>query len=226
MPDTFAALADAYPAWWVDLLGEHNHVGGAEATRWLLERSRLAPGEAMLDAGAFVGAAARAAAGRGVRAVALDVVPDFLAAGRAMSHGAGVAWVTADARRLPFASGAFASVWCLESSIFPRELSRVARTAGASLCLGCEAPADGRGGLEAFLDEWAEYGWRLAAHRPLTLEALATWRRCEAELVARRPHFEARYGSRGYLRQLDHLAALVAMYERGSAGHALMVLER
>ena len=44
MPDTFAALADAYPAWWVDLLGEHNHVGGAEATRWLLERSRLAPG--------------------------------------------------------------------------------------------------------------------------------------------------------------------------------------
>jgi len=61
MPDTFATLADAYPAWWVDLLGEHNHVGGAEATQWLLERARLAAGEAMLDAGAFVGAAARAA---------------------------------------------------------------------------------------------------------------------------------------------------------------------
>ncbi|MCC6386014.1 MAG: class I SAM-dependent methyltransferase [Dehalococcoidia bacterium] len=201
-------------------------MGGAEATQWLLERARLAPGAAMLDAGAFVGAAARAAAARGARAVALDVVPDFLAAGRALEGGRAVDWVTADARRLPFADGTFASVWCLESSIFPRELSRVARATGATLCLGCEAPADGRGGLEAFLEEWAEYGWRLASHRPLSLEALATWRRCEAELVARRPHFEARYGTRGYLRQLDHLASLVAMYERGSAGHALMVLER
>jgi len=224
--DPLAALADAYPAWWVDLLGEHNHAGGAEATHWLLDRARLAPGAAMLDAGAFVGAAARAAAARGARAVAVDIVPDFLAAGRALDGGRDVAWVTADARRLPFADGAFASVWCLESSIFPRELSRVARAAGATLCLGCEAPADGRGGLEAFLDEWAEYGWRLASHRPLSLEALATWRRCEAELVARRPHFEARYGTRGYLRQLDHLARLVALYERGSAGHALMVMER
>lgn len=223
---TFAALADAYPAWWVDLLGEHNHVGGAEATGWLLERARLAPGEAMLDAGAFVGAAARAAAARGVHATAVDVQRDFLATGRALPHGESVHWVTADARRLPFASETFASVWCLESSIFPRELSRVARAAEATLCLGCEAPADGRGGLEAFLDEWAEYGWRLAAHRPMTLEALATWRRCEAELVARRPHFEARYGSRGYLRQLDHLASLVSLYERGSAGHALIVLAR
>jgi len=227
LPEPLARLADDYHAWWIDLLGEHNHIGGIEATRWLLERADLGSGKRMLDTGAFVGAAARLAAGTtGCEAFATDLNLDFLATGQHMEHGGLVRWVAADSGRLPFRDGYFQSAWAMDTYISPRELSRVARAAGATLCLCCEAPADGRGGLEAFLDEWAEYGWRLAAHRPLTLEALATWRRCEAELVARRPHFEARYGSRGYLRQLDHLAALVAMYERGSAGHALMVLER
>ena len=71
MPDTFAALADAYPAWWVDLLGEHNHVGGAEATRWLLERSRLAPGEAIMMV-------ATAAAHRGDAFAAAEYLMDYL----------------------------------------------------------------------------------------------------------------------------------------------------
>ncbi len=221
-----ARLADDYPAWWVDLLGEHNHVGGVEATRWLLERARLAPGRRMLDAGAFVGAAARTAAtATGCSAVALDLNAGFLEAGRELPGGRQSAWIAGANHRLPFRDGSFDSVWCLDSTLVPRELSRVAGR-DATLCLCCEAPADSRGGLEAFIDEWLELGWRLAGHRPQTLEALQAWRSAEADLVARRPYFEPRYGRRGYLAQLDHLAGLVRAYERGGAGHGLFVFER
>ena len=222
----FEALTGEYAVWWIDFLGEHTHVGGADSTGWLLERSKLRPGEAMLDAGCFIGSAARLAAARlAVRAFASDVNTDFLRAGRASSGGAAVSWAAAANQRLPFASGAFQSVWALDSPLAPRELSRVA-AAEATLCLCCEVPTDNRGGLESFLDEWAEYGWNLAAHKPLSLEATQAWRRAEAELVRRRPHFEGRYGSRGYLAQLDLMARMVMSYERGEQGHGLFVLAR
>ncbi|MBI2766038.1 MAG: methyltransferase domain-containing protein [Chloroflexi bacterium] len=225
MVTVLETLAEEYPAWWVDLLGEHNHVGGVESTRWLLERARLQNGDLMLDAGAFIGAAARLAAGDGVRAVAADVAADFLKAGRQLERGHDVTWVAASTSRLPFKDGAFASVWCLESYLAPRELSRVSARK-ATLCLCCEVPEDSRGGVESFIDEWAEYGWELAAHKTLTLEATQLWRRCEAELVRRRPFFEPRYGKRGYLRQLDHVAGLLQQYERGGVGHGLFVFAR
>lgn len=220
-----AELADEYPTWWVDLLGEHNHVGGIEATRWLLARANIRPGDRVLDCGAFVGGTARLAAKRGAAAVALDSVADFLAAGRRMEGGADVTWVCGTAQRLPFADASFASLWSLDSPIVPRELTRVAAP-GARLCLCAEAPADSRGGLDSFFDEWAELGWSLAAHRPYGLEALQTWRFVEAELVARRPYFERRYGSRPYLAQLDLMAYLVKAYERGEMSHGLFVFER
>ena len=218
-------LAESYPVWWVDLLGEHNHAGGIEATRWLLQRADLRPGTTMLDCGAFVGAAARLARRQGACPVALDAVADFLAAGREMEGGDGVSWVAGAAARLPFAGASFDSVWSLDAPAPARELTRVAAP-GATLCLACEAPTDGRGGLEAFLDEWAAHGWALAAHRPFTLEALQTWRRVEADLVARRPYFEPRYGKRPYLAQLDAIGGLVRAYERGEQGHGLFVFRK
>ena len=219
------ALADDYPAWWVDLMGEHNHVGGTDSTRWLLERSGLNTGDLMLDAGAFVGGAARTAAAQGIAAFATDVNADFLATGRSLASGEGVRWVVAASQRLPFADGTFASVWCLDAPAVPREFTRVAAP-GATLCLCAEAPNDARGGAEAFFDEWAEYGWSLAAHRALSLDATQTWRRIEAELVGRRRHFEERYGTRSYLRQLDFIAGLVKSYERGEIGHGLFVFRK
>ncbi|MCK9520276.1 MAG: hypothetical protein M0R74_14815, partial [Dehalococcoidia bacterium] len=89
-----------------------------------------------------------------------------------------------------------------------------------------EVPADERGGFEAVLDEWGEFGWTLSAHRSTTLDALQEWRRAEAELVARRPYFEPRYGKRPYAAQLDALGDLVRAYERGGVGHGLFVLRR
>ncbi|MEO9255323.1 MAG: methyltransferase domain-containing protein [Tepidiformaceae bacterium] len=225
MPDALEELAEEYASWWIDFLGEHNHIGGEEATRWLLERARLAPGDRMLDAGAFVGASARTAAGTGAVAVATDMNADFLAAGRKMPGGEAVRWVVGTTQKLPFTDGAFTSVWCLDSYIAPRELSRVAAVR-STLCLCCEVPADGRGGVEAFIDEWSEYGWQLSAHRQMNSEATQTWRRAEAELVRKRPHFEERYGTRPYLGQLDMLANMVQGYERGAQGHGLFVFTR
>jgi len=222
---TLAELGDRYGAWWIDALGEHNHVGGVESTSWLFERSGLTGGSRMLDCGAFVGAAARFTAERGVRAVAGDLNAKFLAAGRAMEHGSDVRWVECATERLPFANGTFDSVWALDTAMPPRELSRVAGPR-ATLCLCCESPEDSRGGATAFEDEWAEHGWRLAAHKPLGLEATNTWRLAEAELVWRRPYYEERYGKRGYLAQLDLLTTMVQAYERGEMGHGLYVFRR
>ena len=226
-PDALARLADDYHAWWIDLLGEHNHIGGADATRWLLERAQLGPGKRMLDTGAFVGASARSAAeATGCDAFASDLNLDFLAAGREMPGGASVRWVAADSGRLPFPDGQFQSVWAMDTYISVRELSRVAASAEATLCLNCEVPTDARGGAEAFIDEWAEYGWQLAGHKDMSNDATVTWRTAEAEMVRRRPFFEDRYGTRPYLRQLDMLMSMLLSYERHEQGHGLFVFRR
>jgi hypothetical protein len=221
-----AALAETYPSWWIDLLGEHNHVGGAETTKWLLDRARLQPRDRLIDCGAFVGASARFAASHcQARATATDINPDFLAAGRAFAGGADLDWVAATTQRLPFADATFASVWCLDSYLAPKEMSRVAANE-ATLCLCCEVPVDSRGGVESFIEEWETLGWKLSAHRQVSSEATQTWRMAEAELVRHRPRFEPRYGKRGYLAQLDLLAHMVKTYERGEMGHGLFVFTR
>lgn len=155
-------LTQDYAAWWIDFLGEHNHIGGEAATRWLLERSRLKPGDRMLDCGAFVGASARYAARRAeVLAVAADLNRDFLEAGRRLPGGDVVTWAPADTRRLPFGDGSFASVWSLDSFVSIREMSRVASTA-ATICLCCETPTDSRGGSNRSWTNGASSGgsWR------------------------------------------------------------------
>ncbi len=226
-PDALTRLADEYQAWWIDLLGEHNHIGAEEATRWLLSRAELKAGALMLDAGAFVGAAARLAAKEtGCTPIATDLNLDFLAAGRELEGGQAVRWVTADSRHLPFRAGTFQSVWAMDTYISVREMSRVAAKSGSTLCLDTEVPVDGRGGVEAFIDEWAEYGWSLSAHKEISNDATVTWRNAEADMVRQRPHYEERYGTRPYLAQLDMLMNMVASYERHEEGHGLFVFRR
>jgi hypothetical protein len=87
-------------------------------------------------------------------------------------------------------------------------------------------PVDARGGVEAFIEEWGEYGWSLSAHRQMSNEATVAWRGAEAEMVRRRPYYEARYGTRPYLGQLDMLMNMVASYERHEQGHGLFVFRR
>jgi SAM-dependent methyltransferase len=218
-------LVEAYPAWWVDLLGEHNHVGGLESTKWLFARSKLQPGDRALDAGAFVGGTARFLASEGIRAVAVDLGIDFLVAGHKMEGGDRVDWVEGATQRLPFPAETFRSAWCMDSYIAPRELSRVL-VPGGTICLCCEVPVDSRGGVEAFIDEWSDLGFELSGHKQLSLEATQAWRSAETELVRRRPHFQDRYGQRGYIAQLDMVTDLVQAYERGELGHGLFVFTK
>ncbi len=226
MPTPLEELAEEYAAWWIDFLGEHNHIGGEVATRWLLERAGLRAGKRMLDCGAFVGASARlAAAETGCEAFATDLNGDFLKTGQAMDGGTAVTWVAADTGRLPFRDGTFDSIWALDTYLAPREFTRLARV-GSTLCLCCEVPVDGRGGVEAFIEEWREYGWDLAGHKEMSNEATITWREAEADLVRQRPHYEERYGTRPYLGQLDMLYAMVQSYERHEQGHGLFVFKR
>jgi len=226
VPTPLEALSESYAAWWIDFLGEHNHVGGAEATRWLLDRSRLEAGQRMLDCGAFVGAAARFAAEKlGVGAVACDVGTDFLQTGQQMPGGEAVQWVGADTQRLPFRDGSFQSVWALDTYISIREMTRVAAPR-ATICLCAESPTDSRGGGDSFIQEWEEYGWALSAHRQMNSEATQAWRAAEADMVRSRQFVEKRYGTRNYLAQLDVVATLVQAYERGEQGHGLFVFAR
>lgn len=219
-------LGELYGAWWIDFLGEHCHVGGQAATRWLLDHAALRPSDRVLDAGAFVGAAGRLVAeASGAMVVASDANREFLVAGRRLEGGERVAWVTAANHRLPFDDGTFTSVWCLDAYVAPREFSRVAG-ARASLCLCTDTPDDGRGGAESFVEEWAEFGWRMEAHRPLTGEAIHAWQQAEAAMVAKRSYYEPRYGKRSYLAQLDQVAELVRSYSMHERGHAVFVFRR
>jgi len=217
-------LGELYGAWWIDFLGEHCHVGGEEVTHWLLEHAGV-PSAAVLDAGAFVGATARLLGGRGAKVIATDANPEFLAYGRGMPRGSNVDWVAAPNQRLPFPDLTFGAIWCLDAGAVPHEFSRVAADR-AELVLCTETPEDGRGGAEAFVEEWAEFGWRLRAHRSVSGEALQIWQRAEAQMVGRRSYYEPRYGKRSYLAQLDQVADLVRAYSMHELGHGLFVFER
>ncbi len=226
MAADLSQLGKTYGAWWIDFLGEHCHVGGLDATQWLLENSQPRAGARVLDAGAFVGASARLLArDAGTVSFASDVGRDFLSVGRDSPGGGSVSWVVATSDRLPFPDGHFSSIWCLDAMAVPQEFSRVAAPTG-KICLCTEMPEDVRGGAEGFLEEWRKFGWRLAAHKSVTADAVQLWRAVEAGLVHRRTHYEPRYGSRSYLHQLDQVAELVRSYTAHENGHALIVLAR
>lgn len=226
MTSVFDELVADYPAWWIDALGEHNHIGGIISTKWLLDRAGLEPGQRMADLGAFVGAAARYAATRtGVDAIATDISPEFLRAGSTMPGGDAARWVAADTARLPFPDATFDSVWCLDSMIDAREMSRVAKQQ-ASLCLCSEIPAQPRDGIQAYADWWAGFGWTLQHHRDLTADAIQLWRSTETDLIRRRSHYLARYGDRGYRAHLDMLGDLVHSYDTHRQAHGLFIFRR
>ena len=83
-----------------------------------------------------------------------------------------------------------------------------------------------RGGVEGFIEEWEEYGWRLTAHKQMSLEAAQQWRLAEGDLVAHHTRYEMRYGKRGYLHELDVLAELVRSYTTHEQGHGIFVFKR
>jgi SAM-dependent methyltransferase len=108
-----------------------------------LARLGAVAGLPVLDYGCGHGMAAVVLARRGANVTALDLSPGYLAEARrrAAANGVRIAFVQADAERLPFADGSFARIWGnailhhLDLRRAARELHRVLQPGGiAVLC--------------------------------------------------------------------------------------------
>lgn len=99
----------------------------------LTEAAQVSPGDRVLDVAAGNGNTALAAARRGATVTALDISRAQIEKGRVRARmgSRSIAWVEADARRLPFADGAFDR--CLNSfgdAIAVEEMFRIVRAGG------------------------------------------------------------------------------------------------
>jgi ubiquinone/menaquinone biosynthesis C-methylase UbiE len=90
------------------------HAGGLAASRMLARLARISRGEVVLDVGCGVGGSARLLTGE-IRAqvTAVDLSPEYVEIGRALSQESGipVTFKCANALDLPFSSGTFDVVW-------------------------------------------------------------------------------------------------------------------
>ena len=90
------------------------HTGGLAASRMLAKLARISRGEVVLDVGCGVGGSARLLTGEfGAQVTAVDLSPEYVEIGRALSQKSGipVTFECANALDLPFSSGAFDVVW-------------------------------------------------------------------------------------------------------------------
>lgn len=84
----------------------------------LLSRSRLGPGDRLLDLACGTGIVARTAAARGILATGGDINAGMLAMARQCAAGLEVAFEQADAQALPFADACFDAVICQQGFQF------------------------------------------------------------------------------------------------------------
>lgn len=159
-----AGLGDG-PLDWADLAPlDQFHVRGLAATRELAAALDPQAGEGVLDVGSGLGGPARLlAALRGCRVTGVDLSLPFVDAAALLARRTGlagrVAYVQADALRLPFADGAFDHAWTQHVAMniadragLYRELHRVVRTGGRLALYDVVA---GEGGAPLFPVPWA-----------------------------------------------------------------------
>lgn len=117
------------------------HIGGWQATEYVIERLGVARGARVLDVGCGIGGTARTlAVQRGAKVTGIDVTPAFVAAALDLSRRAGVEGVEfmeADATALPFDAARFDAATMLhvgmnvadKAALF-REVARMLRPGG------------------------------------------------------------------------------------------------
>lgn len=157
----------AHPAVRV-LAGDHLHPGGRALTELALDLLTLPAGTRLLDVGSGPGAAARLAAERGQRVVALDLSPSAAAEAAATPRVVGL---RGDAERLPMGEGTVdgALAECVISTIPDKpaavaEIHRVLRPGSPFVLTDVTRP----GRLPARLDSLL--GWVACAGGALSLE--------------------------------------------------------
>lgn len=115
--------------------------------RFVVQKAALQPGQRLLDLATGTGDIAFEALGEGVHAVGADFALPMMQVGQASRRGSEVAWVGADALRLPFADASFDAVthgYLLRNIIdIPQALSeqlRVLKPGGRVVVLDTSPP--------------------------------------------------------------------------------------
>jgi SAM-dependent methyltransferase len=87
------------------------HVGGAPATKHVLDRLEVGPGVRLLDVGCGIGGTSRMAAMAGAEVTGIDLTPDFIEAANTLTDRVGLAdrvtYVTTPGESAPFEAGSF-----------------------------------------------------------------------------------------------------------------------
>lgn len=122
MTDPREAVTDLFDGWATE--GEADEAGRRHATTAgpVLDAIELGAGDRLLDVGTGNGWAARRAADRGAEVVGLDLAPSMLRT--ALSRGGGPTYVRGDVQALPFADGAFDTVFSMEAIYYAPDLDQ------------------------------------------------------------------------------------------------------
>jgi ubiquinone/menaquinone biosynthesis C-methylase UbiE len=87
------------------------HAGGVQATRHLLERLEVGPGQRLLDVGCGIGGPSRLAASYGAQVTGIDLTPEFVETAAALTERVGLTdharYVATPGEALPFEDGSF-----------------------------------------------------------------------------------------------------------------------
>lgn len=216
-------LAARSPVWWVRLMGEHAHLGGATASRRLLTMGGILRGERVLDLGCYVGGTVRILAEeKECRVAGVDAIPEFVAIARSLTSSARAEFAAARAERLPFQNGSFDAVISEDGRFILEEVHRVLRKGGRFILQG-PVPQILRETVAAYRDYGFESWWS----EDMTDEALSSYRRLRNEFVAYHDAYIAQFGEPEFQAQLRDLEdRIIKPYDAGDEHHVRAVFTK
>lgn len=167
--DNLGKVDEVFTNWAREGRGERMEQSHRETAGPALAGMRIRPGSRFLDLGAGNGWAARAAAERGAKAVAVDVSFEML---RRARKTLGVEAVRADLARLPFKDATFGAAWSMEALYYVPAL----REALAEAARVLEPEAEAAVVVDRYRENAASHGWDEMLGVPMHLLSEDEWR--------------------------------------------------